>query len=68
MVTITLAAQLAEVKREIALRHRVYPRWVQSGKLTKQAADDALAAMDAVRQTLQRLVGEERAQVAPELF
>lgn len=53
---IPLAAQLAEVRREIALRERVYPRWVAGGKVTQAGADAKLAAMRAVADTLAALV------------
>lgn len=66
--TITLTAQLAEVRREIAMRRRVYPRWVQGGKMAQHAANNALATMEAVAATLTRLVDAEKAQTAPELF
>jgi hypothetical protein len=30
---ITLAEQIAEARRELALRKRCYPQWIKSGKL-----------------------------------
>ena len=48
---IDLRAQLAEVEREIALRRRVYPRWVQIGRLSQAAADRQIAVMEAVLAT-----------------
>ena len=49
---ITLAMQIACVEREIAMRERVYPRWVEAGKMKQKDADDELAAMHAVLTTL----------------
>ena len=49
----TLDEQIAEVRREIALRARVYPRFVQSGKLTQAKADRSMAVMGAVLKTLE---------------
>lgn len=49
---IPIAAQIACVEREIAMRHRVYPRWVAAGKLTQAKADAEIAAMTAVRESL----------------
>lgn len=57
-MTIPLQAQLAEVRREIALRERVYPRWVSLGKVTQAGADAKLAAMRAVAETLAAIIKE----------
>lgn len=52
-VRIPLAEQAAEAQREIAFRHRVYPGSVRNGKLTQAAADQQIAVMRAIRDTLQ---------------
>jgi len=52
---ITLTEQLAEARRELALRRKCYPQWVQSGKLDVGEAHDQLQAMEAIVQTLQKL-------------
>ena len=49
---ITLDDQIAAVRREIAMRERVYPRQVSAGRLRQTAADRELAAMRAVLETL----------------
>lgn len=49
---ITLEQQIAEVAREIALRRNVYPKWVESKRLTQQKADQQIAAMQAALDTL----------------
>lgn len=49
---VTLMDQIKCVEREIAMRERVYPRQVQTGKMKQQAADHELAAMKAVLTTL----------------
>lgn len=46
-------SQIACVKREIALRERVYPKWVAAGRMKQQAADHEIAAMRAVLATLE---------------
>ena len=51
-MTVTLEQQIACVKREIGMRQRVYPRWVESGKMKQDAADREIAAMKAVHETL----------------
>ena len=42
--TIPLADQLAEVRREIGMRRKAYPRWVALGLMTQPQADRSLAA------------------------
>ena len=48
----TLEEQISCVTREIALRERVYPRWVEGGRMTKQKADHEIASMKAALGTL----------------
>ena len=57
---ITLAEQLAEARRELALRRSAYPAWVKAGKLTHEEAYHQLAAMAEIVRTLQRLDVEQR--------
>ncbi len=47
--------QIAEVKREIALRKSVYPGFVTRGKFSQAEADEHLARMEATLETLQRV-------------
>ena len=54
----TLTEQLAEVRREIALRKNVYPKWVAAGRLKPAAAARQIEAMQAVHDTLARLMTE----------
>jgi hypothetical protein len=56
----TLAEQIAEAQRELALRRKCYPAWVKAGKLTHDEAYHQLAAMAAIVHTLQRLDAEQR--------
>lgn len=55
MSAISLDDQVKEVKREIAMRKRVYPRWVTQGKMDKALADKKLAIMEAALATLEDL-------------
>lgn len=57
---ITLRDQLKEAQRELALRKRAYPGFVQRGRLTQGQADYHLAVMAAIVQTLERLETETR--------
>ena len=49
----TIDEQIACVKRELAMRRNVYPKWVQSEKMTQAKAESEINAMAAVLETLQ---------------
>lgn len=49
---VPLSDQIASVEREIAMRERVYPRFVADGKMPAAKADRELRAMRAVLDTL----------------
>ena len=51
----SIEEQIACVKREVALRERLYPRWVAMQKMTQAKADTELAAMKAALATLERV-------------
>jgi hypothetical protein len=51
----TLEEQIAAVRRELALRKAVYPKWVMNGRIKQETADQELAAMQAVHDTLLRV-------------
>ena len=57
---ITLAEQIAEAKRELALRRRVYPGFIRAGKLSTETAHHQLLSMQEIVKTLQRLDAEQR--------
>lgn len=57
---IPVAAQIAELERELSLRARVYPRWVEQGRLAQDAADEQIAAMRAAVRSLQILAEVQR--------
>lgn len=54
MAEITLEQQIACVERELGMREKVYPRWVNKHppKMTPKTAEHELAAMRAVRESL----------------
>jgi hypothetical protein len=60
MAEIPYADQLACAERELKLRHRVYPRWVEQGRMSRQLADRELLAMQAIVATLKELAEKER--------
>jgi hypothetical protein len=41
-----------EAEREVAYRRRVYPRWVDQGKVSADAADYHLRVMEAIARRL----------------
>ena len=54
-MTATIDEQIDCVKREIGMRERVYPKWVQTRRLSQEQADRELGRMRAVLNTLQNL-------------
>ena len=52
---IILAEQVAEARRELALRKRLYPKWVKRGDMIEGQAEYYVKAMEAIVATLTRL-------------
>ena len=52
---ITIQQQIDCVRREIAMRKSVYPRWIEAGKMTGAKAAHEIEAMQAVLATLESL-------------
>lgn len=50
---IRLEDMLEELEREIKVRRRVYPRWIESGKLDPVTADRRILCLVAIRKRLQ---------------
>jgi len=50
----SLEEAISEVLREIQVRQRCYPRWVQEGKLTRIDAADRLERLAAAADYLER--------------
>lgn len=42
---ISRADKIACLTREVAMRERVYPRWIEKGNMTQEKADHELAVM-----------------------
>lgn len=53
----TIDEQIKCVQREIAMRERVYPAWVASGKMRQIKADHELDCMRSVLETLDGVQG-----------
>lgn len=62
MSTPTLAQQAAAAEREVRMRQRVYPRWVESGRMRPAEAEAGIAVMEAAAATLRRLADAEAAK------
>lgn len=45
---ITTEHKISELRREIETRRRVYPGWVQNGRLSKQDADYRISVLEAI--------------------
>jgi hypothetical protein len=56
----TLAEQIAEARRELAMRRKCYPPWIKAGRLSLEDANRQLLAMEAIVRTLERLEVEQR--------
>ena len=57
---ISLEDQVKEAKRELALRKKLYPGWVKTGRLTEGQAAYCVEAMETIVKTLTRLELEQR--------
>lgn len=55
-MAVTFDEMIKCLRRELAMRQRVYPRWVQQAKMKQRDADRELAAMQAVHDTLTKMV------------
>lgn len=54
-----LADQIWCAKRELAMRERVYPKWVADGRMEQAKAAEELAGMRSIIQTLEVLAHKE---------
>lgn len=61
---VRLADQIACVEREITLRERVYPRWVETGRMTEAQAEREILSMRAVLETLQGVHSHQETMIA----
>jgi len=48
------------IKRELAMRERAYPRWVQQNKITQNEANEQIAIMKEIQADYELLEGKER--------
>lgn len=59
----TLDEQIASISRELAVRERIYPEWLDTGQITPKKANHQIACMKAILQTLMA----QKAASAPEV-
>lgn len=59
-MNLPLSDQIACVKREIGLRERVYPRWIEKKRMSQQKADHEMEAMRAVLVSLEEIAARQR--------
>jgi hypothetical protein len=58
MTDISLSAQIAEVERELVMRRRNYPQWINTGRLRMTTAKRQIELMEAVLATLRNSADE----------
>lgn len=51
----TIEDQMLCVSRELKMRRRGFPRWVEVGRMTQAQADREIETMEAVLRTLEKL-------------
>jgi hypothetical protein len=60
MIRYSLEEQLAEARREVKLRRRVYGRWVEQNKMDRRLADERIGLMEDIVTSLEGLAQAER--------
>lgn len=63
-MTITAEQGIACLRRELALRQNVYPKWVAGGKKKKEDADHEIAALQYVHDLFVTALGKDAIEVA----
>lgn len=60
LLPVTLPEMIAEVRRELRLRRKVYPNHVAAGRITQDQADRRIEVMEAALRELETLAGEAK--------
>ncbi|HEX20689.1 MAG TPA: hypothetical protein ENG78_07720 [Acidiferrobacteraceae bacterium] len=55
---ITVLEQIACAEREVAMRKRAYPRFVENGNIRQDKADREIEVMESIVETLKQLKGD----------
>lgn len=66
-IAVTILVQIDELKREEALRRRLYPKWINAGTLNQHVAELQLARLIATRELLEELL-EDHTQIPAKLL
>jgi GH15 family glucan-1,4-alpha-glucosidase len=62
----TLTDQIASARRELSMRRRVYPSWIERKRMTQTQADHEIACMEAIIATLEA-ASDQRAAFVREM-
>lgn len=65
---VTLSNQIACLARELHMRKRIYPKWVEIGKISPGQSKHEISAMEAALATLKRLKKQIDELSQPELI
>jgi hypothetical protein len=57
---VSIDEMISCAKRELAMRKRVYPKWIDSGRMNQRKADDEIAFMSAIVDHLLKASGRSR--------
>lgn len=68
MSEITTEDMLREVRRELQMRRRNYPRWVAAGSMKQEAADRQIAIMEVIADKLDLEHDAQQQAAAPDMF
>lgn len=63
---VSLDEQIQEIQAEIAIRQRVYPRWIAEGRITREKAQKKILRMQAAQASLEK--NREQEQHGYKLF
>lgn len=58
--TFTAQQKRESVERELAMRRRVYPRWIDAGRMSSEKAAHEIAVMEQIVEDYRKLEAGER--------
>lgn len=51
---VSIDEMIKEARREVKMRHSVYPRWIDKGHITPKAANEQIRRMTAILEFLEK--------------
>jgi hypothetical protein len=60
MVMFTAKEKCLEAMREVKMRRRVYPRWIEEGHISQDVADRRIEIMQQIAEDYEKLAEDER--------